>query len=505
MTQPDRPDSASRPLTGAEYIESLKDGRTVWFNGEIVKDVTTHPAYRNSIRSIAALYDSMHDPSSGMKVVPTDTGSGGVTHPFFRATRSSQDLIDSRDAIAHWARMTYGWMGRTPDYKASFLSTLGVHDEYYSPYQENAKRWYRESQERVLFWNHAIANPPVDRNLPPEQVEDVFVHVERETDSGIVVSGAKIVATGSAMTHMNFIAYYGAPVKDKRFAIVAGIPMNSPGMQLISRQSYSFIADRTGSPFDYPLSSRFDENDTVLVLDHVLIPWENLFVYGDLEKFNNFGSGSGFGPRLTLHGGVRLAVKLDFIAGLMLKAFKTVGTLDRPTVQARIGEVLSWRSMFWAITDSMVKSPEPWVGGSVNPNIDGVNAYRVLSTIAYPRVREIIMQDLGSALIYLPSHAKDFDNPQLRTLLDRYMRGSGGYDAEARAKVLKMLWDAVGTEFGGRHELYERNYQGNYDGIRQQVYIDHVQRGVTGSLEDLVDKAMSDYDRTGWVNPGYLD
>ena len=99
-------------------------------------------------------------------------------------------------------------------------------------------------------------HPPVDRDRPPDEVADVFVHVEKETDSGVVVSGAKVVATNSALTHFNFIAHTGLPIKDKKFAIVATVPMNTPGNKLICRQSYSAAAALTGSPFDYPLSSR---------------------------------------------------------------------------------------------------------------------------------------------------------------------------------------------------------------------------------------------------------
>ena len=91
------------------------------------------------------------------------------------------------------------WLGRAPDYKAAFLATLGANAEFYAPYQDNAKRWYKFSQERVPFINHAIIHPPVDRDKPLDEVKDVYMHVEEETDKGLIVSGAKIVATGSAL------------------------------------------------------------------------------------------------------------------------------------------------------------------------------------------------------------------------------------------------------------------------------------------------------------------
>ena len=102
-----------RPFTGAEYLESLRDGREVYVYGGRVKDVTTHPAFRNAARSIARLYDALHaEKTKGILTSPTDTGSGGFTHKFFRAARTREELLSQRDAIAHWARMSYGWMGR---------------------------------------------------------------------------------------------------------------------------------------------------------------------------------------------------------------------------------------------------------------------------------------------------------------------------------------------------------------------------------------------------------
>src|SRR5882724_9783711 len=149
--------SRATPFTGAEYLEGLKDGREIWIHGERVKDVTTHPAFRNSARSVARLYDALRDP---------------------------EDLVAARDAIACWQRFVFGFMGRSPDYKASFLATLGANADFYAPYQENARRWYRNAQERVLYLNHAIVHPPVDKNKPPDEVADVCVHVEKETDKG---------------------------------------------------------------------------------------------------------------------------------------------------------------------------------------------------------------------------------------------------------------------------------------------------------------------------------
>jgi 4-hydroxyphenylacetate 3-monooxygenase len=127
-------------------------------------------------------------------------------------------------------------------------------------------------------------------------VRDVYVHVDREVKNGLIVSGAKVVATGSALTNYNFVAHYGAaPIRTKEFALIFVVDMSAPGVKLISRPSYELAAEVMGSPFDYPLSSRLDENDSILMFEEVLTPWENVFVYGDIDKINERGDAAAVG------------------------------------------------------------------------------------------------------------------------------------------------------------------------------------------------------------------
>jgi 4-hydroxyphenylacetate 3-monooxygenase len=496
----------TKPFTGQEYIESLRDGREIWIYGERVKDVTTHPAFRNTVRMLARLYDALHDQRKSILCTETDTGNGGFTHKFYRATRNAEELVGARDAIAEWARVTYGWMGRSPDYKAAFLATLGANADFYTPYDENARRWYKKVQEEVTFVNHAIVNPPVDRNKELSEVRDVYMHVEKETDAGLIVSGAKVVATTSTLTHYNFIANNGAlPIKTKDFAFVCIVPTDAPGLKLFCRPSYEMGATATGSPFDYPLSSRVDENDSIIVFDKVLVPWENVFAYGDIDKVNNFFPRSGFLPRFMFQGCTRLAVKLDFIAGLLLKGVEATGSKEFRGVQAQVGEVLAWRNMFWGLTDAMARTTIPWTPGYVLPNLDYGLAYRVASNFVYPRLKEIVENVLASALIYLPSHSSDFKVPEIRQYLDQFVRGSNGYSAVDRVKLMKLMWDAMGTEFGGRHELYERNYFGNHESIRFETLMVADLTGQSAKYKGFAEQCMAEYDLDGWTVPDLIN
>ncbi|MGG4012137.1 4-hydroxyphenylacetate 3-hydroxylase C-terminal domain-containing protein [Bacillus smithii] len=353
--------------------------------------------------------------------------------------------------------------------------------------------------------NHTIVNPQVDRSKPLHENKDVFVRAVKERDDGIVVSGAKMVGTGAALTHYNFVSNYGQDLGDNDYshALIFFVPMNAPGVKMISRQSYELAAKKSGSPFDYPLSSRFDENDAVIVLDNVFIPWENVLTYNNLKVTNGFFVETGFVNRFTFQGCTRFAVKLDFMAGLLMKATESAGTNKFRGVQANIGEVLAFRNMFWAISTAMAANCER-KNGIVVPNLSYGAAYRVLAPMVWPRVKQIFEQVVAGGLIQLPSSANDFLNPEIRPYLDRYYRGSG-ISAEERVKLLKLVWDSILSEFGGRHELYEINYAGNHEAIRLETLKIADAIGDSAKFKSFVDSALSDYDLNGWVNETWMN
>jgi 4-hydroxyphenylacetate 3-monooxygenase len=156
-----------------------------------------------------------------------------------------------------------------------------------------------------------------------------------------------------------------------------------------------------GTPFDYPLSSRFDENDAIFVFDNVLIPWEDVLLHRDVEKLRTFFPKSGFLQGYQLQGCTRLAVKLDFLVGIIAKALGAAGSDEFRGNQALLGEIIAWRNLFWGLTDAMAHDPTPWVNDAVLPNSQSGASYRVLAGDAYRRVREIVEKIIASSLIYL--------------------------------------------------------------------------------------------------------
>jgi 4-hydroxyphenylacetate 3-monooxygenase len=493
-------DKTNKLFTGTDFLASLDDGREVWFEGERINNVTTHPAFRNSARSIARLYDALHDPELKDDLTLVDK-FGITTHKFFAPSYSVHELVAARQAIATWQRMGYGWMGRTPDYKAAFMAQLAEGYDFYDPFGDNALDWYKKCAARCLFINHVLIDPPVDRNKARIDVRDVYLAVDRDDDKGIYVSGAKMVATGSALTHATFVAVNSGTAarmevgRDEDMALVFLIDMNAPGLKLITRPSYEYNA---ASPFDAPLASRFDENDAVMIFENAFISWDNVLIYRDVEKSKGFYAQSGFFNRFNLQSAVRLAIKLEFCLGLLIKGTDAAGTSQFRGVQTAIGELVGMRDLVWSLTTAMVYDPEPGIGGTVVPRLQTAAASRIYTTRAWHRVREIFESILAGAPIYTVSSVRDMRSAELQPIIDRYYRGTG-LTGPDRIKLFKLVWDALYSEFAGRHALYERNYAGN----QEQHFLDAWQwsqiRGDAERYGTLVDQCLSDYDLDGWT------
>jgi len=218
-----------------------------------------------------------------------------------------------------------------------------------------------------------------------------------------------------------------------------------------------------------------------------------------------FFSQSGFLAGYQFQGCTRLSVKLDFLVGIIAKALRTTGADEFRGNQAMLGEVIAWRNLFWALTDAMAANPTPWVDGALLPNVQSGSSYRVFAGEAYGRVKEIVEKIVASALIYLPSSAKDFKNPAIDKYLAKYVRGSNNIGYRERIKIMKLLWDAVGTEFGGRHELYEINYAGNHEDIRIQALFNARGSGSYDRMVALADQCLADYDEKGWTSDTWIN
>lgn len=434
--------------TGADYLASLDDGRVVVLDGQRVERVAQHPALAGTAATIASLYDALHGPDAAALLAE---GPGGApTHAFWAIPRSRGDLRAQREAIRAWQRTTHGWLGRTPETMAATITSMAAHAPFYGRFEANVRAMHARDAAAVTHYAQALVNPPVDRDLPPDEVADVFLHVVRETDEGLVLRGAKAVVTGAATAQRLLVSHFGGEVQTDDFAIAASVPVGAPGLRLYARGIPS-------AP-DAPLASRFAEHDWLVVFDDVLVPWEDVLIRDAATMLGHNRGAVGWNARLALQSASRLEAKLEHLAALSARAVEILGTQELRGVQAALGELVAVRHAVAGMRDAMIEQAVP-VGdeGAWGPGVEPAMAFSAAAPDAYGRVRALLQTTLASGLAHLPIPAAALaDHPGVAPLL----RGSGGADAAERLEVLGTLHDALVSGFGARHELYERSHWG---------------------------------------------
>ncbi|QFZ21185.1 4-hydroxyphenylacetate 3-hydroxylase family protein [Saccharothrix syringae] len=452
--------------TGKEYLESLRDGRVIWLDGELVDDVTTHPAFRRSVGSIADLYDMTHDPAhADALTVPGPDGEGRVLRAH-QIPRSKEELRAKGRAFKLWSEATFGFFGRSPDYMASAVAGFATVPEVFSAGEFDGSanvlaHWRRMAQDD-LYQAHTLVNPQIDRTRPPSEQEedDLCLRVVAERGDGIVVRGAKMIGTAAAFADEILVGVTQrmAPA-EADYAVSFSVPVSAPGVKFVSRTSYE---GRATSVFDYPLSSRFDENDALVVFENVFVPWDRVFAYREPEVCHQqFWRTPAF-VSFVHHGAIRLWTKLEFLAGVAVLVARANNTYDLPPVRMQIGKLMAWVNTAKAVAVAIEDGAEAVPGGSgaVMPNREMSCAQLAIGPDLYPKVLNEVKLLAGGGLIQLPASVRDLRHPEVSALLGKYVR-SPGHDAEARIKLLKLAWDALGSEFAGRHDQYERFYHGS--------------------------------------------
>lgn len=490
----------TQPLTRTRYIDSLRGTREVWVHGERVDDLTTHPVFRNGAHMFARQYNALHDPNRRTKLVTaTDTGSDGETHWFFRVPRSVSDLLAEREALAEWARIMYGWAGQSPEEGASLIAALGVAPEAYGQFEANARAWYQRASEQALFFHHAIQQPMNGQRDPCE----VPLIIERETDAGLILTGSAIVPSCAALSHCGFLvhhAHWPSRAEDYPLAFIA--PMDSPGIKLQCRPSSTVLARLYGSPFDYPLTSRFEDNDALLSFDSALVPWENVLAWGSGTNGILSFLRASFAARKNFQESIRLSVKLEFIAGLLMHAANAAGSSSLAESRTATGELLSYRNLFWGLSEAQIRAPDPWMNGGVLPGSDHGLTFRIFSTVVYPRIREIIERSVGGGSVFLTASAADFTNPGTQDTLDRLVRAQNGYSTLDRVKLMKLLWDAIGVEAQARMDQPARTKVTNE--LRETVFSSASAIGFADQCMAFASRCLNEYDAEGWSAPDLI-
>jgi 4-hydroxyphenylacetate 3-monooxygenase len=450
--------------TGAEYRAALDDGRSVILDGERVDRVAEHPAFAGAIDTVAHLYDVAADPSRRDLFTYPSPADGSPVHVWWKTPTVPDDLTSRRLAIAAWAEETCGFLGRSPDHVASFFAgfagSLPMFAEGGRQFADNVARFYAKARDESLYLSYTIIHPTIDRAKPPHEqyAPNVYVSVAEERDGGIVLRGAQMLGTGSVMSDYIFVSCIlplGPGSED--YAISLVVPNRADGLRIYCRRPYA--SGNPGGP-DYPLSAHFDETDSLIVFDDVFVPWDDVFVYRNIAltaaQFNRCAAHSLGNTQAQ----IRFATKLRFYAGLAHRIAEANGTVDDAKTKLRLGELAAKCS----IPETFVSAAETqsYVDefGVVNPDHATLYAAMSLQARLMNDVLYALREMVGGAVIQLPSSFAAFDDPTSAADLDRFVRWPNASALE-RVKLLKLAWDAIGSEFAGRHQQYEMFYAGD--------------------------------------------
>jgi 4-hydroxyphenylacetate 3-monooxygenase len=478
--------------SGAEYLAAIKDdGRRVMFEGDVVRDVTTHPAFKGAARSLARLFDVAAAPANAALMTYPSPKTGNPVWRCYQVPKTIEDLKARRLMSARWSEETFGLMGRTPDHVAGFLAGYASKPSVFAQlggkqFADNVVRYYEHARESHLYLSYAIVPPQIDRSKPAHQQSDPTLHagVVKERDDGIVLRGAQQLATGAAFSDAVFIScIHPLTPGDEAYAFAVAVPANAPGLKIYTRRPYA--ANATGS-FDYPLSTRFDEIDALLVLDDVFVPWENVFCYRNLALCRDQWWKTPSHSYGNHQAQVRYGAKVKFLMGLTKRLVEITGVDAMPPVQIMLGEMAA----FATIVDGMIRAQETEATidgeGTVWPSKAALYSVMSLQSEINPRLNNTLRELAGGSIIMLPSSIKDFEGAETAADIARYI-ASPGFSSKQRVAILKLVWDFIGTEFAGRHEQYEKFYGGASFLVKQNM----ARAYDFGSATAMVDRALS--------------
>jgi 4-hydroxyphenylacetate 3-monooxygenase len=470
---------------GAAYLAGLRDDRAVWIDGERVADVTRDPRLGRGIRSVADLYDMQLDTRHVAHMTYTSPTTGDPVGLSHLQPRSIDDLVRRRNMIKTWSEWSAGMLGRSPDFLNVLVMGCAANSDYFAgndpAFAENIQRYYELVRENDLCLTHTLVAPQVNRSLHPDEqaAGEVALRVVDETDKGLVMSGARILATLAPASDELFVA----PAPSRSYsgignprAFVFSIPVAAPGLRFICRESF----DIGRSAFDHPLGSRFEEMDCTAVFDRVLVPWERVFLYGDQEycaalfrKTNAFTH--------SMHQFVtKNWVKAEFVLGVATLVAEAIGIAEFLHVQRLLGEILHAASTLRAFVRAAEADASPGPGGIWAPDAETLLTARSFFPEVYPRLVEILQIIGSSGLANIPSEAS-VEAPELVEDIERFYQGAtlGGKE---RIRLFRLAWDIACSSFAGRQVLYERYFAGDFYRNVAAHYTNYDKRGVTDQV-----------------------
>ena len=474
--------------TGQQHLDSLRDGRSVFIEGEAVSDVVDHPAYRNAIRTTAALYDYQATPENLELMTFESPTSGERVNRCWQLPQSYEELVQRRKAMETWAECTYGYLGRSPDHVASSLAGMVMRLDLFEAHGKERARaladYYQYARDNDLFVTYTITNP---QGWTGEHDEFLVAGICDEDSTGVTIRGAKTLGTSSILAN-EVLCTTIQPLSPgaEKHAFSVAVPMNTPGLKVLSRKSYEEWAQ---SQFDNPLSFSLDENDAILYFDEVKVPWERVFIHRDIGLCRDQFHEAPTHIFQNYQSQVRVMVKLRFLVGLARKMADANGLTRIPQVVEMLGRLAAQAGVIENLVNGM-EAAGRYVGPYYVPDRHPLYTAQVMAQELYPEIMNTLRDLAGGSPIMLPSSVKDFNNPEIADLINR-SQSAIGPETQERVKLFKLAWDAIGSEFASRHIQFELFYAGAGYVVRNNSFRTYNWDRATG----LVDGLLGSYGR----------
>ncbi|MRH45150.1 4-hydroxyphenylacetate 3-monooxygenase, oxygenase component [Aquibacillus halophilus] len=473
-------------ITGNEYINRInKLNSNIWVDGVKVKgNISEHPAFKGVIKSQAKLYDMQHDDQTKKIMTYKSPTSGHQVGTSYMPPKTKDDLVKRRQMIQYWAKAHGGMMGRSPDYMNTVLMSLaasvGFLRDKDNCFPDNLIKFYEEARENDLSFSHTFINPQVNRSQLyfEESEEPIAAKVMHETKDGLIVKGARLLATQGGMTD-EILVFSPGGITDQSNAFAFSIPSNTEGLKFICRESFV----NGESSFNYPLSSRFEEIDSIVVFDNVLVPWERVFFHKNLKVANSFKNSSAFMP-FTLHQVLsRQIVKSEFVLGVAQSIVQTINSGEYQHVQEKLSEIIISLETLKALLSKAEEEAQIDEFGLMRPNptplFVAINTFPKI----YPRMIEIIQQLGTSGLLSIPTD-QAFQS-EISNDLERYLQ-SATLNAKDRVKLFRLAWDLTMSGFGTRQTQYERYFFGDPVRLSSELYFGYNKKDCVDWVHEFI-------------------
>lgn len=454
--------------TGEMYKESLRDGRNVYYKGELIEDVTTHPATSGGINIMAKIFDAQHDPTLQDKLTYLNPALGERVSKAWMIPRTKEDLKSRRELTDFVAQETFGVFGRpfdlaplVPVGMASFLSKFR---EKRPEYAENVLHYIDYAQKNNIIGPEVLVDPQNDRSKAAAAGARMFedelgqkikggdstpalLRVVKETEEGIYISGAKAVGSISSQGNEMILSNLMRPGLLAEESLWLSVPVNAPGIHIVCREAVSADAK---SSYDHPVTSRGEEMDSFLIFDNVFVEKWRIFNYGVPELNELYGS-----VVLPVHWHIlsRLATKAEMYAGAAQLVVDALGTGKIPGVRSIVSEVIQYAQTLRAYVLASEELAHLTEDEAMVPDVNMITAGRLYGINEYPSIIHHLQELCGQGLVMRFSE-KDYAHPFIGGKLEELLYGR---DLTSKQKNLLMnfIWDITTDSHAGRVELFE--------------------------------------------------